>query len=157
MKRQQVERERHQPQQRHRGDVLREVVGDREQQHRAGRRQREPEHVRRFAAADAVVAAVAASHRLAAACARPARAKQRESGEQPRPHAHLLRAAEERLDQERIADQREQRGEVRQREQAVGVSPGRARANQACSSGLVEASRKYGRPTRRAEQQQDAR
>ena len=28
-----------------------------------------------------------------------------------------------------------------------GSSPGRARANQACSRGLVDATRKYGRPT----------
>ena len=45
---QQVERKRRQPKQRHRCDVLRQVVGDREQQHRSGRRERQPEKVRRF-------------------------------------------------------------------------------------------------------------
>ena len=38
----QVQRERQHPQERHAGDVLRHVVGDREQHHRAHRRQRQP-------------------------------------------------------------------------------------------------------------------
>ena len=42
-----VDRERHDPQERHRRDVLRDVVADREQQERAGRRERAPEDLAR--------------------------------------------------------------------------------------------------------------
>ena len=41
--REQIERQRHDPQQRHRGDVLRDVVRHREQQQRAGRGERAPQ------------------------------------------------------------------------------------------------------------------
>ena len=67
---QQIERQRHDPQQRHRRDVLRDVVGHREQQHRARRGERAPEDLARRASAARSIAPEATACEGDASCAR---------------------------------------------------------------------------------------
>ena len=116
----QIKRERQHPEERHARDVLRDVVGDREQHYRAHRGEPEPQQLvgKRYrthpcglfaSLGDAVGGHQAdrgAQHRKAAIDERPAPAE--------------LPQIEHRLEQQRKSKQRQQRGEVGQREQAIG-------------------------------------
>ncbi len=134
--REQVDRERRDPEQWHGGDVLRDVVGHREQQQRPGRGQHAPEDLagggRRRLVRDCVVASFAAVRWRAdggsgrVLQARPARGgaqtDEEHVGDRP---AHRLRARRRpRLEQERVADEREHRRQIRQREQPVRARAG---------------------------------
>ena len=148
-----VERERREPQQRHRGDVLRQVVGHREQQHRAGGGQREPQQTYGRFFGRCVASAVARLHRLPAASARPSRRKARANArEQPRPGAHLL--ARRRGRARRRRDSRPARPARRgwtPRTGGTGSRPAaRARTTPAAAGWSTRAGSTAGRRTRRA-------
>ena len=133
----QVERQRHDPQQRNRGDVLRDVVGHREQQRRAGCRQRAPEQLAaqgrraRSAVASSPGRAAAAASTLPRRRRPPLRA--RPAAHSPtndriarRPSPRLHARGDPRLEQERVAQQRQHRREIRQREQPIRAASGKA-------------------------------
>ena len=154
--RQQVERQRHDPQQRHRRDVLRDVVRHREQQQRAGRGERAPEHLARDRRRRLDDAAHSQRRVAGADSGRGRRAQAREA----RPRCRARRRARSRPTSPTPArasrstaragtDSRAARASTRgstARTAGTGCDPGSARANHACTSGLVVDSRKYGRP-----------
>ena len=132
----QVERERHDPQQRHGGDVLRDVVGHREQQQRARRGERAPQHWRASVGGGASPPSRLRRRRAprmdgrraraGSTLASPRRAHSTDEERVARRPADRLRARRRpRLDSERIAEQRQQRREVGQREQAVRARAGK--------------------------------
>ena len=115
-----VEREGQHPQERYARNVLRDVVGDRQQHHRAHRGQREPLQLRRHgkrrgARRGRDLVGPEAVHRQP----RGERAEDDEAGKHERPHPAELSQVERRLEQQRESDQREQRSQVGKREQAV--------------------------------------
>jgi len=160
--RQEVERQRQDPQQRHGGDVLRDVVRDREQQDRAGGRERDPQRLPRERRRRLVGGVLPASGRLGRRSARRAQARDaRRRGEHDerhvadRPAPGLRARGHPGLEQERIADEREHRGEVRQREEPVGATAG----EMAREPGLHERARRreqeIRQPDRRDEHAED--
>ena len=133
--RQQVERQRHNPEQRNRRDVLRDVIGNGEQQQRAGGRQRAPQQLarkrrRRVTAVGAEPAGRVQDdcvhrRRRAAPKAAPAgaRAQDDEQCVPQRPADRLRARRRPGLEEEGIADQRQHRREIRQCEKAIGARP----------------------------------
>ena len=115
-----VEREGQHPQERYARNVLRDVVGDRQQHHRAHRGQREPLQLRRHgkrrgARRGRDLVGPEAVHRQP----RGERAEDDEAGKHERPHPAELSQVERRLEQQRESDQRKQRSQVGKREQPV--------------------------------------
>src|SRR6185295_3289391 len=94
---------------------------DRQQHHRAHRREREPQHLIFYRQSRCRLRrriffyGVETVHRQE----RGPRAEEREQREQQRPAPAELLQVEHRLEQHRKAEQREQRSEVREREQAI--------------------------------------
>ena len=127
----QVQRQRHHPQERHAGDVLRDVIADGQQHHRAHRGQHQPHQLstcarRRGRGRRAACRAGDRLLRIAgmgSGCAHrgPAsgRAHDHEQRVDQRPAPAELPQIERRLEQHREAQQRQQRGEVAEREQPV--------------------------------------
>ena len=156
--RQEIDRERHDPQERHRGDVLRDVVRHREQQQRARRGERAPEHLarerrRRLGGASPLrgVARPTRDGRRRAGRAAGSTSRRRRRGRRrarsrptsPTPARASAPTARAGTDSRRApASTRDSTA----RTADTGSRPGRARANHACTSGLVVDSRKYGRP-----------
>ena len=125
--REQVKAERQHPEEGHDGDVLAELVGDREEQHHAACRQGEPQQFahqrRRFAAV------VGRRRRRVSPGALPdfISAPTGEScveGEPDGPPVGLGLARELRLEHERIHQEREEGADVGQRVEAIGRDPG---------------------------------
>ncbi len=153
--REQVQRERREPEQRHRGDVLREVVGHREQQHRTGGREREPQRRSARRAPAARLSCDSATRPRGVRHATSAHS----SANAPNSHDHRRTCSprgEKRLDHERVADQREQRSEVRDGEQPIGVRAGPGAREPRLQQRAGGGDQKVGQPDRCAEQQQDA-
>ena len=134
---QQVDRQWRDPEQRHRGDVLRDMVGDAEQQQRAGCRQRAPQHLAGKRRRPLTGIAARKRRRFRAGMrdhlecrampqARPARrCAQSDEERVTRGPAKRLRACRRPgLEQERVADKGQHRREIRQREQAIGTGAG---------------------------------
>ena len=134
--REEIDRERGEPQQRHGGDVLRDVVGHGEQQERPGRGQNAPQDLapdgRRWLLRDSALAScrLVGGRDDRGSCgvfqARPAgggaETDEERIGDRP---ADRLRARRgPRLQQERIADECQHRREIRQREQPVRTRAG---------------------------------
>ena len=127
--RQQVDRERNHPQQRDRGDVLGEVIGDAEERDRSHGREGQPQHDRASARCGllGIGGHLAAGHRerrQVAALPGECRAQHHEPCIPRRPPGRLLRVGEPRLEQERVSEERQHGGEIRQREQPVRARPG---------------------------------
>src|SRR6185436_15210091 len=153
-----VQRERQHPQEGHARDVLRDVVGHREQHYRAHRRQQQPPDLvagrdrLRVGGGRRYLPRIESIHREPRGDA----AEQREPGEQERPCPAERRQVEHRLEQHREAEQREQRSEVGKREQPIGhhalEAPPVPRLQQRRGGRQQEVRQADGR----AEQQQDA-
>ncbi len=117
--RQQVERQRCNPQERDHRDFLRDLIGGPQQQHRAADREAKPQQdvdqpwtLRRFRGLlDRLCLRVAEFPRRPSAQRRKDRVK-------PRPDPRLRAQLQERLQQKRIAEQRQKRPEVRERVQS---------------------------------------
>ena len=135
--REEIDRERRDPQQRHGGDVLRDVVGHREQQQRPGGGQRAPQHLARDGRRRLVRGFVPALRRLvrrredrrvprrASGSTSRRRRRGRRRARRPTDQPDRLRARRRPwLEQERIADERQHRREIRQREQPVRARAG---------------------------------
>src|SRR5260221_7081467 len=151
-----VERERQHPEEWHARDVLGDVVGDCQQHHRAHRRKREPQQLIlqwNWAPSAHCLGALRGaigrheSHRTA---------DPGEAAVDERPAPAELSQVEGRLEQQREAEQREERGEVRKREQAI-----RHHALEATPVPRLEERRRrreqeIGQPDRRAQEKQDA-
>ena len=125
---QQIRDERDDPEQRYRRNVLTEMIGDRGQQERSAGRERDPERESlarqpAFAAASAGLSGTLGCSRYAppTATMRP-RNRAADHGEHDEPDRQRQRLAMQRharLDEPRIDQQRHQRSNVRDREQAV--------------------------------------
>ena len=127
--REQVDGERDHPEQRDRGDVLGEVVGDAEESHRTHGREREPKHDRARARGGLLgiggqLPAFDRERGQVAAFPGERGAEHDEEGVTRRPPRRLLRVGEPRLEQERVSEERQHGGEVRQREQPIRARPG---------------------------------
>jgi hypothetical protein len=92
---------------------------------------------------------------LAAAAPGQPRAAQREQGEQPRPSRHLLAVAEPGLDEQRIADERRKRSNVRKREKAIGIRPRALAREPRLHQRAGGREQQVRQPHRHREQQQD--
>ena len=155
---QEVERERHDPEQRHRGEVGGDVGGDREQQ--ARRREGERQPVQPPLSSRSPPGRLRLRRR---ARRRPPPDRERRSrAHEQRQHAVAERPGrvlpverQQRLDQQRIAEQRQQAAEIARAIEEVGVArrpDGRCAANHFCSSGAVDARTRNGRPRHRGQQ-----
>jgi hypothetical protein len=150
-----VERERRKPQQRDRRDVLREVVGHRQQHRRACRRQREPVQVIAAGGRQGIRDRSRRRAALAAAAPGQPRTAQREQRKQPRPSRHLLAVGEPRLNEQRIADERDERSDVREGEQAIRIRPGALAREPRLHQRAGGRQQQVRQPHRHREQQQD--
>ena len=150
---QQVQRERQDPQERDRGHVLREVVGDGEEQERRDAGQHDPLQARREARRRPGVE----PHRRRTRADDAPQAVDR-GGDAQHPEDRVAAGPEERLDlrrdqrleQDRIRQQRREGREVRQREQPVRRSPPGARTRPARAGSSSRAGSTAGPPSRRA-------
>ena len=135
--REEVERQRDDPQERHRRDVLRDVVRDRQQQDRSGGGQRDPQSLACERRRNVVVRhrgrRRGSARRGRSGPGGRAQAREPRRGAQTdeqhvahRPTPRLRTRHDPGLEQERVADQREHRGEIRQREEAVRAAAGEA-------------------------------
>ena len=122
----QVDRQRHHPQERDRGDVLRQVVGDGKQQARAHGCEGDPQQPvppRGRAGGGLLclrrVALRARLHGMPGTGNGGGRAQHDEHGVGRRPRVGLHGKRQKRFDRDGVRQQREQRREVRQRKQAV--------------------------------------
>ena len=127
----QVERQRHDPEQRNSRDILRNVAGDRQQQRRTGRRQRAPQQLARDRRTLAVVLGtvhIAWQRRgpggAHAATVSREHAQPDEDGIAGGPAPGLRPRGDPGLEQERVAEQRQHRREVGQREQPIRAAAG---------------------------------
>ena len=126
--RQQVQRQRHDPQKRNHGDVLADVIRRRQQHQRSQRRQEHPRQPppsvgRRLAVVHA--GRFVADGRRLGSRHRGHRAQHGKSHEARAPQGRLSQEIELRLHQKRIAKQTEQRADVREGIQAVRRPPGK--------------------------------
>ena len=128
---QQVQRQRHHPQERHAGDVLRDVAGGGDQHQRAERGQRQPQRIvgqrGRALVALALALGCGGQRRRAASLPGAGRAGGHEQRIGAAPHPALRGAGGERFDRERKRQQADQRAEVAEREQPVHGLLGEAR------------------------------
>ena len=120
----QVKPQRQHPKERHHGDILAQLVGDREQQHDAAGREREPKQaVRpRGGRRRRGVGGRRGGRRVATQPdGASAQRGQQSIGDEPGgPHERLRLAGQVRFDGERVGEEREQRADVGQGVEAVG-------------------------------------
>ncbi len=156
-----IERERQDPQERHRGDIVRDVIGHGEQHERAHGGEQQPPHVIAWRGRRARI-----RYRncfVGLDCAPPpdavgggSRTQRDKRNVRRAPAPRLGRSRDPRLECERIRDQRKQRAEIGQREQAIYRARGKGarepRLHQRPGSGEQEIGQSDGD----SEQSQDA-
>ena len=173
----QVDRQRHDPQQRHRGDVLGDVAGDRQQQDAAHRGKARPEQLapdprRRFGGTGgsrskngvrpgfcfACVGRRDLRHRCRSRAGLHQGGGDAQCDEQPvarRPGDRLRVRGDPRLDRERIGEQRQHRCQIRKREQPVRIASRVALREPGLQQRAGRRQQQVGQADRRRQQPED--